>query len=170
MNLLLCFGIVLLCGYIGRQLSNRAAQRLEFFRAYASAMVSLADSVTGMSLELSRALEAVRGSSAVGEIFAECGSKLRAMPQLRFAAIWRESFERHTAQLTSINKEDMRVIMDAGDAIEALCRNPSRKQADGYLNRLDKYIAEMEIDKRKKCRLFSAGGVLAGLFIALLVI
>ena len=169
MNLLLCFGIVMVCGYIGRQLSKRAIQRLDFFREYESAMVSLADSVTGMSLELSRALEAARGST-VGEIFAECARKLRAAPQQRFTAIWRESFERHTAQLTNLNKEDARFIMDAGDAIEALCRNPSRKQADGYLRRLEGYIAEMEIDKRKKCRLFSAGGVLAGLFIALLVI
>lgn len=169
MNLLLCLGIVMICGYIGGQLAKRTTQRLNFFREYESAMVSLADSVTGMSLELSRALEAARGATA-GEIFMECARKLRAAPQQRFAAIWRESFEGHTAQLTSLNKEDIHVIMDAGDAIEALCRNPSRKQADGYLKRLDKYIAEMEIDKRKKCRLFSAGGVLAGLLLALLVI
>ena len=169
MNLLLCLGIIMICGYIGGQLAKRAVQRLDFFREYESAMVSLADSVTGMSLELSRALEAVRGAT-VGEIFTECARELRAAPQLRFTAIWRESFERHKAGMTNLNKEDMRILMDAGEAIEALCRNPSRKQADGYLRRLEGYIAEMEIDKRKKCRLFSAGGVLAGLLLALLVI
>lgn len=169
MNLVLCLGIVMVCGYIGRQLSKRATQRLDFFRGYESAMVSLADSVTGMSLELSRALEAVRGS-ALEEIFADCARKLRATPQRRFAAIWQESFEQYSTKLTTLNKEDIRIIMEAGDSIENLCRNPSRKQADGYLRRLEGYIAEVEIDKRKKCRLFSAGGVLAGLFIALLVI
>lgn len=169
MNLLLCLCIIMVCGYIGRQLAGRAAQRLDFFREYESAMVSLADSVTGMCLELCRALEMPCGE-AVGEIFAECARRLRDAPQKRFTVIWRECFDRYAVRLTNLNKEDARMIAGAGDAIEALCRNPSRKQADGYLNRLSAYVAEMEIEKRKKCRLLSAGGLLSGLLIALLVI
>ena len=169
MNLVLCFFIVMVCGYIGRQLARRAAQRLDFFHEYESAMVGLADSVTGMNLELSRALETHFGDR-VGEIFRECARQLRAAPQRRFASIWRECFERHLPRMTSLNREDARLIFDAGEAIEALCRNPNRSQASGYLKRLSACIAEMETEKRKKCRLFSAGGVLAGLLIALLVI
>ena len=97
-------------------------------------------------------------------------SALRRRPQKRFAAIWRECFERQAAKLSGLNKEDAGIITDAGEAIEALCRNPSRKQAEGYLKRLEAYIAEMEIEKRKKCRLYNAAGLLTGLFIALLVI
>ena len=169
MNLVLCFFIVMVCGYIGRQFSSRAAQRLDFFHEYESAMVGLTDNVTGINLELCRALESPCGEK-VGTVFGECARQLRAAPQQRFAAIWRECFGRHIPQLTSLNKEDARLILDAGEAIEALCRNPSRSQASGYLKRLSGYIAEMEAEKRKKCRLFSAGGVLTGLLIALLVI
>ncbi len=169
MNLVLCLAIVLVCGYIGRQLAARSAQRLAFFREYESAMVSLADSIAGMSLELSRALETPCGDS-VGEAFAECARKLRAAPQRRFAAIWRECLGEYSAGKTFLSKEDVRMISDAGEALEALCRNPSRKQAEGYLVRLEKHITELEEDKRRKGKLYSAGGVLAGLLIALLVI
>ena len=132
-------------------------------------MVGLADSVTGMSLELSRALESPCGET-VGAVFAECARKLRAEPQRRFTAIWRECFEANADKLASLSKEDTRIIADAGEALEALCRNPSRKQAESYLGRLGTYITEMEADKRKKSKLYGAGGVLAGLLIALLVI
>ncbi len=167
MNLILCLIIVILCAYIGRQLAQRSAQRLSFFREYGSAMVSLADSVTGMNLELRRALEMPCGSAVQG-IMHRCAQQLKQSPQTRFSVIWRDSVARQTPG--SLTKEDMRLISDAGEAIEALCRNPSRKQAEAYLNRLDKYIADMEIEKRKKCRLYNAGGLLAGLFIALLVV
>jgi stage III sporulation protein AB len=169
MNLVLCFFIVIVCGYIGRQLAGRAAQRLDFFHEFESAMVGLSDSVTGVNLELCRALEAPCGER-VAKIFGECAQQLRAAPQQRFAAIWRESFTRHLPKLTGLSREDTRLILDAGEAVEALCRNPSRSQAAGYLKRLSAYVGEMEADKRKKCRLFSAGGVLTGLLIALLVI
>ncbi len=169
MNLILCIGIVILCGYIGQQLAKRAVQRLAFFREYESAVVSLTDSVTGMNLELKRALEAQCGDT-IQPIMRDCARSLKAAPQKRFAAIWRESMERHTQKLCSLTKEDVRILLDAGEAVDALCRNPSKKQAEGYLKRLGTYIAEMEIDKRKKCRLYNAGGLLLGLFIALLVI
>jgi len=169
MNLILCLGIIIVCGYIGRQLSRRTAQRLAFFREYESAMVSLTDSITGMNLELARALE-VPDSQAMRPIFQECARRLRTAPQAKFTALWRESFERNVPQSAGLSKEDVRMIEAAGDAVEALCRNPSRKQAEAYLKRTEAYIAEMEIDKRKKCKLYSAGGILVGLFIALLVI
>jgi stage III sporulation protein AB len=169
MNLILCLGIVILCGYIGRQLSRRTVQRLAFFREYDSAMVSLADSITGMSLELCRALEIPDGET-MRVIFRDCAGRLRAAPQMKFSALWQESFKRYVPQSTGLSKEDERMIASAGEAIEALCRNPSQKQAEAYLKRLEAYIAEMEIDKRKKCKLYSAGGILTGLFIALLVI
>ena len=169
MNLILCLGIIIVCGYIGRQLSHRAAQRLAFFREYESSMVSLTDSITGMNLELSRALEIPDGE-AMRPIFRECARRLRDAPQEKFTALWQESFERNAPQSVGLTKEDVRVIASAGDAVEALCRNPSQKQAEAYLKRLETYIGEMEIDKRKKCKLYSAGGVLVGLFIALLVI
>jgi len=169
MNLILCLGIVILCGYIGRQLSNRAAQRLAFFREYESAMVSLTDSITGMNLELSRALEVPDGDT-MRPIFRECAKRLRAAPQSRFTELWKKSFDQYAPQSLALTKEDVRVIASAGEAVDALCRNPSRKQAEAYMNRLEKYITDMEADKRKKCRLYSAGGVLAGLLIALLVI
>jgi len=169
MNLILCLGIVILCGYIGRQLSRRAAQRLAYFREYESAMISLTDSITGMNLELSRALEIPDGEM-IRPIFHECAGRLRAIPQAKFTALWQECFERYTSQSAGFSKEDVRIIAAAGEALEALCRNPSQKQAEVYLKRLESYIAEMEIDKRKKCKLYSACGVLTGLFIALLVI
>lgn len=168
MNLLLCIGIIMLCGYIGRQLANRAAQRLNFFREYESSMVSLTDSITGVNLELSRALEASCGKT-IGAVFRECARRLRETPKQRFAAIWSECFQQQLPR-SLLNKEDTRVILDAGEAIEALCKNPSRSQASGYMKRLNGYITEMETEKRKKSKLFSAGGVLAGLLIALIVI
>ncbi len=169
MNLVLCLFIVIVCGYIGRQLSNRTAQRLAFFREYESAMVSLMDGITDMNLELSRALEIPDGEK-IRPIFRECAKSLRAAPGARFTQLWQKSFDQFISQTAGITKDDMRMIASAGEAVDALCRNPSRKQAESYLKRLEAYISEMEADKRKKCKLYSAGGVLAGLLIALLVI
>ena len=167
MKLVLCLIVVALSTYIGRMLSKKAASRLEFFRAYQSAMIHLTDSVVGLNLELYKALKTAR--SEIKPFFLRCADMLKNSPQQPFGRIWEQSFQVKSGE-TSLNKEDIRIILDGGEAIETLCSNPSEKQAAAYLKRLAAYIGDMEIEKRKKCKMYNAGGVLAGLFIALLMI
>ena len=64
----------------------------------------------------------------------------------------------------------MLILSEGGEALEALCTNPSEKQAAIFLKRLSGHIAALEQEKSKKCKLYNTAGVLAGLMIALLVI
>ena len=167
MKLVLCLMIVALSAYIGRLLSKRAAQRLEYFREYQSAMIYLTDRVVGINLELYKALS-TNQNGAMSDFFSECAKSLKNAPQQRITRIWQKSFKKYMPSF--LMGDDLNVILSGGDAVETLCTNPSEKQAQAYLKRLHAYIDEMEIDKRKKCKIFNTTGVLAGLFIALLVI
>lgn len=169
MKLGLCLLIVVLSAYIGRLLSKKVLQRLTFFREYQAAIIYLTDRMVGLSLELYKALDAPADNDILA-FFTQCSKSLKNSPQSRFSYIWEYNFSKNDARHSFLTKEDKKMIFDGGEAIETLCKNPSEKQANVYIKRLTGFVNEMEIDKRKRCKLYNTAGVLAGLFIALMVI
>ena len=167
MKLIACLLIIVLCSYIGRLLSKRAAQRLDFFREYQAAYISLSDRIAGTNLELCKALDSSRESS-FRAFFRDCSSMLKDSPQSRFSSIWNYCLER--SKPTALTKEDLKVVSSGGEAIETLCMNPCEKQANVYIKRISGYLELVEADKQKKCRIYNTTGVLTGLLIALLMI
>ncbi len=169
MNLILCIVIVIISSAMGRMLAGRTADRLSFIREYQLAFTHLSDKMVGLNLELYKALLSCR-SGRISPVFDCCASMLKRAPQASFMEIWEKSFARSQADFNFLTKEDIQIVREGGDAIEALCKNPSEKQADLYLKRLSDYLSALETDKIKKCKLYNTAGVLAGLMIALLVI
>ncbi len=167
MKLLACLLVIAICGYIGRLMSKKTAQRLDFFREYHSSLINLSDRIVGMNLELCKALEA-SGSGQVRLFFGKCSKTLKRSPRTSFKSIWDENFE--SFKLTYLSREDVSVVSSGGDAIESLCMNPSEKQAHTYIKRLSGYMDSLEAEKRKKCKLYNTSGMLTGLLIALLMI
>ena len=169
MNLILCIVIVIISTAMGRMLAGRTSDRLNFIREYQLAFTHLSDKVIGLNLELYKALLSCR-SGRISPMFDRCAAVLKKMPQASFTQIWGKSFARSKADFSFLIKEDIQIFLEGGDAIEALCKNPSEKQAELYLKRLSEYLTTLETEKIKKCKLYNTVGVLAGLMIALLVI
>lgn len=169
MKLVLCVPIVLICAAIGRQLAGRMAQRLAFFREYQCAVTFLSDKVVGLGLELGKALCACH-SGSLKPLFHACAAALRQNPQLSLTAIWRRSVDESCGRLGFLSKSDMRFVLEGGEALAALCGNPSERQAGIYLKRLAVHLEALETEKEKKCKLYNAAGLLCGLLIALLVV
>ena len=169
MKLALCLVIVVISAYIGRLMSRKLAQRLDFFREYQSAMTQLSDKVVGTGLELYKALTECRIGS-IRPLLARCASLLRQHPQLKLEVIWTKSLAQSGEVLSPLSKGDIQFLKEGGHALEALCANPSEKQSAIYLKQVADYIALLEQEKYKKSKLYNTAGVLAGLMIALLVI
>lgn len=169
MKLALCLAIVVISAYIGRLMSRKMAQRLDFFRDYQSAMTQLSDKVVGPGLELYKALLECR-IQTVRPLFVCCAALLSQHPQLKLEVIWLKSLAQNREVLSSLSKADGLFLRDGGHALEALCGNPSERQAAIYLKQLADYTAVLEQEKSKKSKLYNTAGVLAGLMIALLVI
>jgi stage III sporulation protein AB len=167
MKLIACLLIIALCSYIGRLLSKRAAQRLDFFREYQTAYISLSDRIVGINLELSKALDSSCDNNMRG-FFCDCSIMLKDSPQSRFSSIWNYCLEK--MKPTPLTKDDIKFVSSGGESIEALCMNPYEKQANVYIKRISEYIDRLETDKQKKCRVYNTSGVLTGLLIALLMI
>lgn len=169
MKLLLCAAIVVVCTALGRQFSAKMAQRLLFFREYQSALTYLSDKVVGLNIELCKALSACR-NDCIQPFFDACANALRETPQLSLDIIWRKCLSDFYPRLSFLTKEDMRFLSDGGAAAEALCANPSERQAALYLKRLGTHLDFLETEKEKKCRIYNMAGLLGGLMVALLVI
>lgn len=167
MKIFLCLIVIALSTYLGRLLSKAAVSRLDFFRQYHEAIISISDRISGMNMELFKALK-VSGSPILTVFFEECVALLRESPHKKFSEIWTGCIDK--SKLNFLRKEDIKVIKSGGEAIENLCSNPTEKQALAYMKRLSAYIEEMETEKRKKCKIYNTTGVLAGLFFALLMI
>jgi stage III sporulation protein AB len=165
----MCLLIVVISAYMGRLLSKRMAQRLDFFRSYLSAMTQLSDKVVGVGLELFKVLSECR-DAMVGPIFRACAVRLREAPQLKLETIWSQSLTHFRDTLTFLSKADLQFLAEGGSALESLCTNPSEKQAAIFLKRQADYIIALEQEKNKKTKLYNTAGILAGLMIALLVI
>jgi len=168
-KLALCLLIVVISAYIGRLLSKRLEQRLDFFRDYLSAMTQLSDKVVGVGLELYRALAECRGDIA-GPLLRACAVRLKANPQMKLEDIWAQSIVMCSDSLALLSKADIEFLKEGGGALAALCTNPSEKQAAIFLKRLAEHIAALEQEKNKKTKLYNTAGVLTGLMIALLLI
>ena len=132
-------------------------------------MTQLSDKVVGPGLELYKALLECR-IQTVRPLFVRCAALLSQHPQLKLEVIWLKSLAQNGEVLSSLNKADGLFLRDGGHALEALCGNPSERQAAIYLKQLADYIAVLEQEKSKKSKLYNTAGVLAGLMIALLVI
>lgn len=169
MKLLMCAAIIVVSAAIGRQFSVKMTQRLLFFREYQSALTYLSDKVVGLNIELYKALCACK-NGYVQPFFDACAAALRETPQLSLDCIWRKCLSSYSKSLSFLTKEDMRFLSDGGAAAEALCANPSERQAALYLNRLGAHLDLLEAEKNKKCRIYNMAGLLGGLMVALLVI
>ncbi len=169
MKLVMCLAIIVICAAIGRQLANKMSTRLAFFREYQTAVTFLFDKVVGLGSDLYQALYACSNEN-IRPFFHACAEALKKNPQLRLDTIWRESLAGISAQLACLNKKDIRFLLDGGEALEALCANPSERQAVIYTKRLAAQLDALEAEKKKKCRLFNSAGLLGGLMIALLVV
>lgn len=167
MNLIFCMLIVIFSAAIGRLFAGRLAERLALLRDYQAVFTQLSDKVVGLNLAVGKALESCP-PGVMGGVLRQCAADLRHAPQEPLSRLWR----RHFSQLENgcLTKNDRRLLVEGGAAIEALCMNPSERQAGLYLKRLTAYMAEAEAEKAKKSRLYNTTGVLAGLLIALLVI
>jgi|GEM_PF-1741783 len=169
MNLILCIVIVIISSAMGRLLSGRTSDRLVFIRDYQLAFTHLSDKMVSLNLELYKALLSCR-SGRISPVFDGCAAALKKTPQAFFTDIWEKSFGRLKDDFSYLTREDIQIVLEGGGAIEALCKNPSEKQAGLYLKRLSEYMTALETEKIKKCKLYNTAGVLAGLMIALLVI
>lgn len=167
MKLIACLLIIALCSYIGRLLAKRTVQRLDFFRDYQSAYISLSDRITGTNMELCKALDTSCDNS-LHEFFRGCSSMLKHSPQSSFSSIWHHCLEK--SRPSNLTKDDLKIIYSGGEAIETLCMSPNEKQANVYIKRISAYIDLLETEKQKKCRIYNTTGVLTGLLIALLMI
>lgn len=167
MKLIACLTIVLLSAYIGRLLSKNTENRLNFFRSYNEAVVTISERIINMNLELYKALK-INAGFGLTELFCDCSDELKRCPQSSFSDIWRQCIDK--TKFTCLSKEDIKVMKRGGEAIENICGNPSEKQAMAYTKSLAAYVEQMEKDKHKKCKLYNTTSILAGLFIALLMI
>lgn len=167
MKLIACLLVVALCSYIGRLLSKRQAQRLDFFREYQVAVVALSDRIVGANLELCKALD-TSCDNGLREFFCDCSDMLKHSPQSRFSSIWNKCFENERP--TFLIKDDLKMVCAGGESIETLCMNPGENQANIYIKRISGYLDRLETDKQRKCKIYNTTGMLTGLLIALLMI
>lgn len=167
MKLFLCIAIIAVCTYIGRLMAQRITQRYEYLMSYQADILQLTERIIVLKMPLSSALSFAEKSD-IKKLFWECARVLERSPQTSFEKLWADAVNGNTKSFLS--KEDVSIIVGAGAAIENLCKNPSKEQADLYKQRLNSYLAGVEEDKQKKCKLFTTSGVLFGLLIALLII
>ncbi len=167
MNLIFCMLIVIISAAIGRLFSSRMSERLNLIREYQAAFTRLTDSVTGLRIEIIMALQ-TGSDGRIDALFKSCADELIKNPRLPLHEIWRNRMSRLLKE--GLTNDDWQIITEGGLAAEAICANPTEKQAQIYLNRLSAYAAAMEQEKIKKCKLYNTAGVLTGLLIALLVV
>ena len=167
MKLFLCLAVAALSAYIGRLLAKRAMQRCEYFICFQTDMIQIIDKIVYMNMPLYNALAAV-SQTEQNHLFLDCAKSIKSKPSQSFEKLWEEKAS--GAKKSFLTKEDVKIIIGAGAAIDMLCKNPSIQQSEPYKNRLSRYADAVEKDKQKKTKLFTTLGVLAGLMLALLII
>lgn len=170
----LCLIIIALCGYIGRLKSKKIKIRQCCLMEMQEILYGLEADMKNEMLTLMQALKrAADNAKAFKLMLYDCAKKMKQQPGRTFQEIWDEAFDKELNQnalLTSLNKEEIALIHKTGRCLV----NASIQTQDTYFKMLFKEYAELnekaKTEAGKKTKLYDSLGLMAGFFIAILLI
>jgi stage III sporulation protein AB len=111
-----------------------------------------------------------RRSSGYFEVFLKnVSGKLSELSGATFFEIWREAVEKDLID-TSMAKKDKCQLIQLGENLGYLDKDMQLNTLDLYLSRLDEEIADLTKTAKEKTYLFRSLGIMAGIFISIIMI
>lgn len=157
-------------GYGGRLAADyrRRLQRLEQLRQM---IFLLKGQILYANAPLKEAFEAVgeRSAGELSELFLRTAARIGEQRGETFYELWQEEVEAMRAE-TALTEDDRRSLKAMGEHLGYLDREMQERNLLLFLEGLDRTLEELRLHKQERCRLYISLGVMAGLFLAVLLL
>lgn len=169
MKWLLCVGMIALCGGVGFQAGNVLTNRRKGISSLVFALDILRGEIAYSMTPLRRAFQKIARVTPgqVGMFFASCAQEMEGNCR-RMEDIWKQELKTLEKQLP-LGGEEMDSLLHLGAVLGRNDQENQQKALDAARAQLQQLLDEARQKEREEIRLYRSLGVMAGIFLVILL-
>lgn len=156
----------------GFQMGNAYLRRIDNLKELKKCLVLLDGELKYNSTPLRVAMEkiAVRNQSVYSTFFQKVANLMEQDVSMDVSEAWEQSVGQLIGDNFCFNKGDLEKLIQFGKTIGNLDRESRQSAFEGYMFEIDMDVEEVLADKDNKVKMFRTLGVMAGLFLTVLIV
>lgn len=166
-----CIMVIISSTGIGFYFSSEMKSRVEDLKELKKLIGLLRGDIRYGSTPLPEAISAIakRNSGRFEEFFIRVASRLGELSGVTFSEIWNEAVGKDLTN-TSLTRKDKLQLKEFGDNLGYLDKDMQMNNLDQYLDQLEDEIKELTKTLKEKTYLYSSLGIMAGIFISIIML
>lgn len=163
--------VICSCGLIGVYYSNELSTRFKLLKEFKRYMILLQGDIRYANTPLPEAMEKLkrRCEGCFLKFFSELSQQISVYSGETFYEIWTKVVDKHLSKV-SLSKKDIAMILSLGETIGYLDKEMQMNTFELYLSQLDSEINELRNSLKQKTKLYNCMGIMAGLFLAIVLL
>lgn len=166
-----CILVILSSAGMGFFFSNEVKCRIEDLKELRKLITLLRGDIRYGNTPLPEAISAIarRHKGSYAPFFAKISSRLLELSGLTFQDIWKEAVENELSD-TALSKKDKQQLLQFGDNLGYLDKDMQMNTLELFLSQLEEEIRELSKTVKEKSYLYNSLGIMAGIFIAIVML
>lgn len=165
-----CILVITSSAGIGFFFSNEMKYRIEDLKELRKLIVLLRGDIRYANTPLPEAISMIsrRHTGCFVQFLNNVSGKSNELSGITFSSIWKEAVE-NTLNETSLNKKDKSYLIQFGESLGYLDKDMQMNTLDMYINQLEDEINELNKSVKEKTYLYNSLGIMAGIFISIIM-
>jgi len=170
MKLIGCFLVIASSTAMGFFFSNEMKNRVENLKELKKLIVLLRGDIRYANTPLPEAISAIarRSPGKFESFFKSTSQKLQDLSGQTFAEIWKEAVNKELNE-TSLTKKDKSNLISLGENMGYLDKDMQLNTLDLFIAQLEEEIKEISKTVKEKAYLYNSLGIMAGIFISIVM-
>ncbi len=174
MNIMKVIGCVLVIASstgIGFYFSNEMKSRIEDLKELKKLIGLLKGDIRYANTPLPEAISVIarRYRGSFSKFFCYTSTRLQELSGQTFTEIWKTGVEKELVN-TSLSKKDRAALISFGENLGYLDKEMQMNTFELYLSQLEEEIAELSAAVKERSYLYNSLGIMAGVFISIIMI
>jgi stage III sporulation protein AB len=166
-----CILVIVSSTGMGFYFSSEMKNRIDDLKELKKLIGLLRGDIRYASTPLPEAIDAIsrRHNGRFSTFFHHVSVKLHELSGLTFPEIWKEAATLKLVE-TSLSKKDKLQLMQFGESLGYLDKDMQMNTLELYISQLEDEIAELAKSVKEKSYLYNSLGIMAGIFITIIMI
>lgn len=155
---------------LGYSLCDDYMERIRCLEAVKKTLIILKGEIKHNNSTICEALSNIKVNNNQVMSFLEKVIKEYKYKKLSLWEVWSEGVISSFHKTMKLSKEEVDIIKDFGRNLGVTDRETQIKNIDECVDEIERCIIELKNEKKEKCKLYKAFGVLSGLFISIMLL
>ncbi|MBH1940197.1 stage III sporulation protein AB [Mobilitalea sibirica] len=166
-----CLLVIISTTGMGMFFSNELRCRIEDLKELKKLILLLRGDIRYANTPLPEAISGIarRHNGGYETFLSKVSSKLNELSGITFSQIWKEAVEQELTK-TSLTKKDKLHLVQFGESLGYLDKDMQMNTLDLYINQLEDETLELSKTVKEKAYLLNSLGIMAGIFISIIML